>query len=186
MTTLRERRYRDTILTPSHFATKIAARIRRMTHEPLSQTLIADPATPDPRQSRQALRMRFLWFLAGSGVNYLLISTPFNWLKAHTDLSDWTIAGCSMAVSTSVFFVWNYFVNFRTDTRKRDALPRYILAVGCMWLLSSTTLGFLKHHDFHFALNLGRFPIDLDIIATQFFLSGLKFFLYHKWVFPLP
>jgi hypothetical protein len=24
---------------------------------------------------------------------------------------------------------WNYFVNFRTDSRKRDALPRYIAAV---------------------------------------------------------
>jgi hypothetical protein len=36
------------------------------------------------------------------------------------------------------------------------------------------------------AFNFGRFPLDLDIIATQFFLSGLKFFLYHKWVFPLP
>ncbi len=130
--------------------------------------------------------MRFFWFLAGSGVNYLLISTPFKWLKAHTELSDWAIAGCSMAVSTAVFFVWNYFINFRTDTRKRDALPRYILAVGCMWLLSSTTLGLLKHHNFRLAFNVGHFPLDLDIIATQFFLSGLKFFLYHKWVFPLP
>ena len=23
-------------------------------------------------------------------------------------------------------------------------------------------------------------------VATQFFLSGLKFFLYHVWVFPVP
>src|SRR5258707_415398 len=114
---------------------------------------MADNPDPDPPQSRQALRMRFFWFLAGSGFNYLLILLPFKWLKAHTALSDWTIAGCSMAVSTSVFFVWNYFINFRTDARKRDALPRYIFAVSCMWLLSSTTLGFLKHHDFHFALN---------------------------------
>jgi len=130
--------------------------------------------------------MRFFWFIAGSGVNYLLISIPFKWLHAHTELSLWAVAACSMAVSTSFFFVWNYFVNFRTDVRKRDALPRYVLAVGVMWFLSSSTLGFLKHHDFHHALSLGHFPLDLDIIATQFFLSGLKFFLYHKWVFPLP
>ena len=130
--------------------------------------------------------MRFFWFLAGAGVNYLLISIPFNWLKAHTQLHPLLIAGSSMAVSTSFFFVWNYFINFRTDARKRDALPRYILAVAIMWLLSTGTLTTLKHFNFQFALNIGRFPIDLDIVATQFFLSGLKFFLYHKWVFPLP
>ena len=131
--------------------------------------------------------MRFIWFLAGAGVSYLLISIPFNFLKKHhPELSTWAIAGCSMAVSTTFFFIWNYFINFRTNARKRDALPRYILAVGCMWALSSTTLTLLKAHDFHHAFALGRFPLDLDIVATQFFLSGLKFFLYHKWVFPLP
>ena len=130
--------------------------------------------------------MRFFWFVSGSGVSYLLISTPLNWLQHHTALPTWAVAGCSLAVSQTFFFLWNYFINFRTDTRKRDALPRYILAVGIMWVLSSTTLTLLKSHDFHHALSLGKFPLDLDIIATQFFLAGLKFFLYHKWVFPLP
>jgi len=159
-----------------------------MTDEPLANPLIDDSSTPAPATApaRQAVRMRFFWFLAGSGVNYLLILIPFKWLKAHTDLPVWAISGCSLAVSTTFFFLWNYFINFRTDTRKRDALPRYILAVGVMWVLSSTTLTLLKSHDFHHALSLGHFPLDLDIIATQFFLSGLKFFLYHKWVFPLP
>ena len=91
-----------------------------------------------------------------------------------------------MAVSTSVFFVWNYFFNFRTDSRKRDALVRYLLAVGLMWLLSSTLLGWLKHQNFNWHVDIGRFQLDLDIVATQFALSGLKFLLYHKWVFPLP
>ena len=147
---------------------------------------MAENLDPDPPQRRQALRMRFFWFVAGAGVNYLLISIPFKWLKAHTDLPTWAIAGCSLGVSTTFFFVWNYFINFRTDARKRDALPRYILAVGCMWLLSSATLTLLKYLDFHLSLSIGRVPLDLDIVATQFFLSGLKFFLYHKWVFPLP
>jgi hypothetical protein len=157
-----------------------------MTDEPLPQTLSAETPTSEAQPNRQALRMRFFWFLAGAGVNYLLISIPFKWLKAHTDLPTWGIAACSLAVSTSFFFLWNYFVNFRTDTRKRDALPRYVLAVGCMWLLSSVTLTLLKDHNFHLAFSVGHFPLDLDIVATQFFLSGLKFFLYHKWVFPLP
>jgi hypothetical protein len=130
--------------------------------------------------------MRFLWFLAGSGLNYLLIATPFKWLKLNTEMSTWAIAACSMGVSATFFFLWNYFINFRTHTRKRDALPRYIGAVVCMWVLSSNLLAFLKHNDYHHAFAVGRIGLDLDVIATQFFLAGLKFFLYHKWVFPVP
>ncbi len=140
----------------------------------------------EPRDQRQKVRNRLVWFLAGAGVNYLLISTPFKYLSAHTTLPVWAIAACSLAVSTSFFFGWNYFINFRTNVRKRDALGRYLLAVGVMWLLSSGTLTLFKHYDAHLAMNLGRFPLDLDIIATQFLFSGLKFVLYHKWVFPLP
>ena len=132
------------------------------------------------------MRARIFWFGAGAGINYLLISTPFKWLKVHTNLPVWEIAGCSLAISTVFFFIWNYFINFRTYARKRDALPRYILAVVCMWVLSSALLTVLKRLDIHLSLNLGRFPLDVEIIATQFFLSGLKFFLYHRWVFPLP
>jgi putative flippase GtrA len=147
---------------------------------------MAEISETESPQSRQALRMRFFWFVAGAGVNYLLISIPFKWLRTHTDFPVWAVSACSLAVGTSFFFVWNYFVNFRTDARKRDALPRYIGAVACMWALSSGTLTLLKSIHFQLAFSIGRFPLDLDIIATQFFLSGLKFFLYHKWVFPLP
>ena len=142
------------------------------------------PRAPSERQ--QMLRSRIFWFLAGASVNYLLIATPFKWLRTHTDLPIWAISACSLGISTTFFFTWNYFVNFRTDSRKRDALARYLLAVGCMWALSSGTLTLLKHFNANLAFSLGRFPLDLDIVATQFFLSGLKFFLYHVWVFPLP
>jgi hypothetical protein len=142
--------------------------------------------TEDHVKPRQALRMRFFWFLAGSGLNYLLIATPFKWLKTNTDMSNWSIAACSMGVSAVFFFLWNYFINFRTHARKRDALPRYIGAVICMWALSSNLLAFLKHHDYHHAFSVARIGLDLDVVATQFFLAGLKFFLYHKWVFPVP
>lgn len=137
-------------------------------------------------ERQQMLRSRIFWFLAGASVNYLLIATPFKWLRMNTELPIWAVSACSLGVSTTFFFSWNYFINFRTDSRKRDALARYLTAVACMWALSTATLTLLKHFNMHMALNLGRFPIDLDIVATQFFLSGLKFFLYHIWVFPLP
>jgi putative flippase GtrA len=140
----------------------------------------------EPPKRRQKTRARFLWFMAGSVANYLLILTPFKWLKANTDLPVLAIAACSLAVSTSCFFLWNYFINFRGDSRKRDALPRYLTAVAVMFLLSTNLLAYLKGHDARMAFSIAGIPLDLDIVATQFFLAGLKFFLYHKWVFPLP
>ncbi len=145
-----------------------------------------NPAAAPESTNRQMLRSRIFWFLAGASLNYVLIATPFKWLRGHTELPIWAISACSLAISTSFFFAWNYFVNFRTDSRKRDAFARYVAAVALMWTLSTITLTTLKHFDAHMAFNLGRFPLDLDIIATQFFLSGFKFLVYHKWAFPLP
>lgn len=140
----------------------------------------------DVAKRQQALRSRIFWFLAGAVVNYLFIATPFKYLKTHTGLSVSVISACSVGLSSTFFFGWNYFINFRTDSRRRDALARYVAAVVVMWMLSSATLSFLKHFDFRFAFSVAhRFPIDLDIVATQFFIAGFKFFVYHRWVFPL-
>jgi len=142
--------------------------------------------SPGATQRRQALRSRFFWFLAGAAVNYLFIATPFKYLRTHTGLSVSAVSACSVGISSTFFFAWNYFINFRTDSRRRDALARYVVAVVGLWMLSSTLLATLKHFDFHFAFSLGhRFPIDLDIVATQFFIAGFKFLVYHRWVFPL-
>ena len=142
------------------------------------------PRTAGSRE--QQIRSRIFWFLAGATLNYLLIATPFRYLRTHTEMPIWAISACSIGVSATFFFLWNYFVNFRTDSRKRDALARYVAALLCMWFLSSTTLTVLKHFNAQMSFSLGRIPLDLDIVATQFFLAGLKFFLYHVWVFPVP
>lgn len=134
---------------------------------------------------KQSLGSRFFWFLCGAGVNYLLIATPFKYLRTHTALPIVAVSACSLAISTTFFFFWNYFVNFRTDSRKRDAFARYLTAVICMWVLSTLTLTFLKSIDFHHHLSIGKYPLDLDIIATQFCLGGFKFLLYHFWAFPV-
>ena len=139
-----------------------------------------------PPKRRQKARARFAWFVGGSVANYLLIATPFKWLKLHTALPTLAVSACSIGVGASFFFVWNYFINFRGDSRKRDALPRYLGAVLLMSALSSGLLTLLKGHDSHHAFSILGHALDLDIVATQFFLAGLKFFLYHKWVFPLP
>jgi len=156
-----------------------------------SLTQPSPPSTESPAalgsyKQRQTLFARLFWFFVGAVISYLFISTPFKYLKTHTDLSVAAISGCSVGLSTVFFFLWNYFINFRSEVRRRDALVRYLAAVVVMWALSSTTLTLLKHVDFHFALTLmGRLPIDLDIVATQFFIGGFKFLVYHRWVFPV-
>jgi len=147
---------------------------------PASSSLLA------AEKEKQTLRSRLFWFFVGAGVSYLFIATPFKYLKAHTQLSVAAISSCSVGMSTVFFFLWNYFVNFRSNVRRRDALVRYLAAVVVMWALSSTTLTLLKQVDFHFAWTfLGRIPIDLDIVATQVFIGGFKFLVYHRWVFPV-
>jgi hypothetical protein len=136
-------------------------------------------------KAKKALHQRLFWFLAGAGVNYLLISTPFNYLKTHTALGVGVISACSMGVSASFFFLWNYFINFRTDSRKRDALARYLTAVVVLWAISSLVLWTFKQFDAHMSLRLGSKAIDLDIVATQACFGWLKFIIYHKWVFPV-
>ena len=89
-----------------------------------------------PPKRRQKTQMRFLWFFAGAAVNYLLIRLPFQWLETHTALPLLAISACSIGVSASFFFLWNYFINFRGESRKRDAFPRYLGAVLLMSVLS--------------------------------------------------
>ena len=146
------------------------------------QTPVAPVAGAKPPQM---LRSRVFWFLAGAVVNYLFIATPFKYLKTHTGLSVTAISACSVGLSTAFFFLWNYFINFRSDARRRDALARYLVAVVMLWALSSSVLSLLKQVDFHLALSVaGRIPIDLDIVATQLFIGWFKFLIYHRWVFP--
>jgi hypothetical protein len=142
-------------------------------------------AQPD-HEARKLLQWRLFWFFAGAGVNYLLVSTPFHYLQTHTALSKGVISACSYGASTGLLFLWNYFVNFRTSLRKREALPRYLTAVAVMWMLSSCTLWLLKSINPNSFVNVFGFSLDLDIIATQALLAGLKFPLYHKWAFPAP
>ena len=87
------------------------------------------------------------------------------------------------AIGTAFLFAWNVLVNFRSERPAKTVLPRYLAAVVGMWLLSSAVLTALKHIDLNLASKVGNIPLDFDVIGTQCFLAGVKFALYHKWVF---
>lgn len=133
--------------------------------------------------SKQRLSSRVVWFGAGAALNYALIAMPFKWFASHTHWPLWATSACSVAVGTAFLFAWNVLVNFRSEGGVGVVLPRYIAAVVAMWLLSSALLTALKHVDFGLPSKVGAVPLDFDVIGTQCVLAGLKFTLYHKWVF---
>lgn len=144
----------------------------------------ASPLDTTAPRKKNVLWVRIFWSLAGSVVNYLLIATPFKYLSHHTQLPTIAISAMSYAVGVTVFFFWNYFVNFRTAMHKHEALKRYLLVATTMYLLQSLILTGLKSVNFHHSLGIGRFALDLDVIATQV-LGSFKFILYHLWAFPV-
>ena len=138
-----------------------------------------------PQTKRQTLKRRILWSLAGAVANYLLIALPFKYLNAHTDWPTWLKSACSAGVGAVFFFFWNYFVNFRTDSRKRDAFTRYLTVVVIVWAVTAGLLTAFKHFDAKLSLNLGHLSLDLDVITVQLCMGWLKFIIYHKWAFPV-
>src|SRR5688572_14527108 len=107
-----------------------AIKRRSMTRETLRET----------SKATQTVRQRVFWFLVGAVLNYLLIATPLAYLKEHTDLAMEARVALSVGISTTFFFIWNYFVNFRTASRKRDAFARYVTAVAVLALVQWSIL----------------------------------------------
>jgi putative flippase GtrA len=134
---------------------------------------------------KQSVRQRLAFFLLGAVVNYLLIALPFKYLSANTSLPVWAKAACSVGAGTTFFFLWNYFVNFRTSSRKRDAFLRYITVVIVMWGISSLLLTVFKHFNIGIARHFGGSKLDFDVITTQLCMGWVKFLIYHKWAFPV-
>jgi hypothetical protein len=85
----------------------------------------------------------------------------------------------SAAGTAFIFFLWSYFVNFRTSRVWKHCLGRYLVCM-LLALLMNYVIGVcgLKHFG---STRLARF---LVIGAVQSFTGGIKFLLYHFWVFP--
>ena len=73
----------------------------------------------------------------------------------------------------------NYFVNFRTRRGFRECQKRYLAAVAFCYLLTySLSLSGIKQWG---QTNTLTYAI---VAACQVSVAGLKFLLYHYWVYP--
>lgn len=137
-------------------------------------------AAAEPK-SEQTLLARVFWFGVGGGFSVLLNNGPFHWLRTHGGLPDWLALGISLSFVTVIFAIWNYYVNFRTKSGWKECQFRYLSAVGFCYLLtySISMLGIKKWA----AGRTDWLPYAI-VAATQVGVSGVKFLLYHKWVYP--
>jgi len=130
-------------------------------------------------EKHQSLVSRFLWFGIGGGMSVALNLGPFAWMRTHTKLPDAVALGISLLCVTVIFSIWNYFLNFRTQRGFRECQTRYLTAVAFCYLLTySLALTGIKKWG-------GTNAVACAIVgACQVAVAGVKFVLYHHWVYP--
>jgi hypothetical protein len=128
---------------------------------------------------RQSLISRIFWFAVGGAISVTLNIGPFHWMRTRTALPDSVALAISLTVVTAIFSVWNYFINFRTKRGWRGCQVRYLAAVSVCYVATyALALSGIKQwgHTNSIAYCI--------VAATQIAVAGVKFLLYHFWVYP--
>lgn len=135
--------------------------------------------TPAPQQPKQPLVARLGFFVLG-GVGSTTINSSILDLTRHYLGWPYSLGyAVSVASTAAIFFLWSYFINFRTSLVWKNCLGRYIACV-LLALLINYLIGVCGLKQFG-STRLARFIV---IGIVQSFTGGIKFLLYHFWVFP--
>jgi putative flippase GtrA len=127
----------------------------------------------------QSIFSRLFWFAVGGGMSvainwiiYYIFEGQLGWPKSAA-------LAVSLGVVTTVFAIWNYRINFRTDRGFEECLVRYLIAIAfCFALNYGIILTGIKKFGTSWWLEYGI------IAVVQVAVSGVKFLLYHHWVYP--
>jgi uncharacterized membrane protein len=131
-------------------------------------------------EKQQTLLSRLFWFGVGGGLSVVLNIGPFHWMQTHTALSHAAALAISLTCVTILFSIWNYFLNFRTQRGFRECQTRYLLAVAFCYALTYTiALTGIKQWA-----GENHWYADIIVGCAQVLVAGVKFFLYHHWVYP--
>ncbi|MEA3186393.1 MAG: hypothetical protein QOD99_223 [Chthoniobacter sp.] len=121
-----------------------------------------------------------LWFVVGgvgsAGMNTLLTQFFDHQLRWRTGPS----LAVSFAIMTVFFFLWNYFINFRTSVNWHECLWRYLGSVAVCYGIN-LLISFSAIKRFGAEKSWQRFLIIAGVLSIT---GGVKFLLYHFWVFP--
>jgi len=138
-----------------------------------------DSPTASTARPKQPLVARLGFFGLGGVGSTTLNSSILSASKHFWGWPDAAGYALSAASTAFVFFLWSYFINFRTSRVWKNCLGRYIACV-LLALLMNYLIGLfgLKHFG---STWLARFAV---IGVVQSFTGCIKFLLYHFWVFP--
>ena len=125
---------------------------------------------------KQSLISRVFWFGVGGLISTGLNAGPFKLLKTATALPTWGAYAISLSFVTVLFAFWNYHINFTTQHGWKECFTRYLVAVLiCSAINYSIAAPLIDRWE----------NLWLPIIATvQIGMGGIKFLLYHFWVYP--
>lgn len=131
-------------------------------------------------KAKQPLVERMIWFVVGgvgsAGMNTVLTQLFDHFLHWRTGPS----LAASFAIMTVFFFGWNYFINFRTSVVWHDCIWRYLGSVAVCYGLN-LLIAFSAIKRLGAEKSLSRFLIIASVLSIT---GGVKFLLYHFWVFP--
>ena len=130
-------------------------------------------------EKHQPLLSRLFWFGVGGAMSVAINWTIYYVFAGRLGWPKGQAFAVSLGVVTLVFAIWNYRINFRTDHGFRECLARYLVAIAfCFALNYGITLSGIKHFGTTKVLEYGI------IAVVQVLVSGVKFVLYHRWVYP--
>jgi hypothetical protein len=131
-----------------------------------------------PKPEKQTLVHRLFWFGIGGLISVMLNWGPFRWLK-HSGMTEPLAIALSLSFATVLMAIWNYHINFKTDSHFHECLPRYLGSlIVCALISYALTLTGVK------SIGQTGFSSFLVFFFVQGFISIPKFLLYHYWVYP--
>ncbi len=127
----------------------------------------------------QSLFARLCWFVVGGLLSVALNALIYLTVSQQLQQPRWLALAVSLTTITALFSSWNYFLNFRTTRRFRECTGRYLAVVLLCYVANYlVALSGLKHFGHTRMLEL------IVLASVQILVSGAKFVLYHRWVYP--
>jgi putative flippase GtrA len=129
-----------------------------------------------PAVHPQSTLSRIFWFGVGGALSTMMNAGPFHLMRTYLGLRESVAYAISLTFVTVLLFVWNFKINFRTASDWRNCAWRYLSVVGMCWMINYVFV--------MIGLQIAGTWWPAVIATVQVGMGGVKFFLYHLWVYP--
>ena len=133
------------------------------------------PTTGAPRKAA-SLFERIFWYGVAGVVTIALNPALFTLFNDVFGWANWIAYALSLGLVNVLQFIWSYHVGFRTTDHWTTSAKRQGVT-----LVGSNLLNYVMV----IALQAAFPQLEkLIIVAVQVFIAGVKFIVYHYWVYP--